>query len=133
LAAKADYSACLVIQDGVTILPAGQPVLSPLALLSSARWPALLTALAADFDRIIIDAPALAAGSDALLLGQPAVTAVVVIRANAVSTGRASAAVAQLVTAQIPVLGGILTQVAEPQLERAENRRHCGAPARGSL
>ncbi|MGL6597228.1 hypothetical protein ACSZOB_05345 [Aeromonas veronii] len=40
---------------------------------------------------------------------------------------------AQLRDARVAVLGTVLTQVAERDLEGAENLRFCGAPTRGAL
>ncbi|MGL5505117.1 MAG: hypothetical protein ACRDCL_16425, partial [Aeromonas veronii] len=117
----------------LTLLPAGQPVSSPLALLGSPRWSELLATLAGQFDRIIVDTPALEVGKDALLLGQPLDGAIHVIQSGQLPASRVLSVMVQLRDARVAVLGTVLTQVAERDLEGAENLRFCGAPTRGAL
>uniref|UniRef100_UPI003BA2EB31 GumC family protein n=1 Tax=Aeromonas jandaei TaxID=650 RepID=UPI003BA2EB31 len=133
LAGEADLAACLVPKEGLTLLPAGQPVSSPLALLGSPRWSELLATLAGQFDRIIVDTPALEVGKDALLLGQPLDGAIHVIQSGQLPASRVLSVLAQLRDARVAVLGTVLTQVSERDLEGAENLRFCGAPTRGAL
>ena len=54
--------------SGLAYLAAGGPVASPVDLLSSSRMQALLTELHRDYDRIVIDSPAVLAVADARLL-----------------------------------------------------------------
>ncbi|MGL5294617.1 MAG: GumC family protein, partial [Aeromonas sp.] len=133
LAGDADLAACLVQKEGVTLLPAGQPVSSPLALLGSPRWSELLAALAGQFDRIIVDTPALEVGKDALLLGQPLDGAIYVIQSGQLPASQVLRVLAQLRDARVAVLGTVLTQVAERDLEGVENLKFCGVPTKGSL
>jgi succinoglycan biosynthesis transport protein ExoP len=53
---------------GLAYLAAGGPVSSPIDLLSGSRMQALLTELHRDYDRIVIDSPAVLAVADARLL-----------------------------------------------------------------
>ncbi|MFK8496283.1 GumC family protein [Aeromonas hydrophila] len=133
LAAEAELADCLVQKEGLTLLLVGRLVMSPLALLGSPLWAELLVTLTYQFDRIIVDTPALELGKDALLLGQPLDGAIHVIQSGALPAGRVLTALEQLKTTRVPVLGAVLTQVAERQLEGGENLRLCGAPSQGAL
>ena len=92
-------------KEGLTLLPVGRLVMSPLALLGSPLWAELLVTLTYQFDRIIVDTPALELGKDALLLGQPLDGAIHVIQSGALPAGRVLTALEQLKTTRVPVLG----------------------------
>jgi capsular exopolysaccharide synthesis family protein len=71
LVGQADLEdACQLVMDNLVVLPAGIVPPDPLALLDSKRMSALLTQFALDYDFIIIDAPPLTVGADALTLGK---------------------------------------------------------------
>ena len=77
-------------------------------LLGSERMRSLLPELQREFDYVLIDAPPLRAGDDALVLGRNAEGVVLVLRANASRRETARKAVQDLEAANVRVLGAVL-------------------------
>lgn len=90
------------------VLTSGFHVAEPQALLNSGRLRQRINELSAEFDYVLIDAPALSACSDASLLGQSADGIVLVIEANATRRETALKCKEALESANIKILGAVL-------------------------
>jgi polysaccharide biosynthesis transport protein len=110
----------LVIQSvdtNLDVLPAGVLPPNPVALLNSNRMAALCDRLAADYDFVLFDTPALAGTADAAVLGQLTDGILLVVRPNVVSFSSAKAAQEFLAQSGQHVLGFVVNGVdmkAEP-------------------
>lgn len=85
----------------------------------SAQWPALISSdrmrmriseLRQEFHYVLIDAPAINAANDGIVLGRSAEGVVVVIKANSSRRETARKAVQELESAKVRVLGAVLNQ-----------------------
>ena len=82
--------------EGVSLLPAGAGVASPLALLSSARMHTILDEVSADYDIVLLDAPADLPQPDALMLAAMSDATVIVALAGKTRAPALRAMVEQL-------------------------------------
>ncbi|MDH3296805.1 MAG: hypothetical protein OEM96_00775, partial [Gemmatimonadota bacterium] len=82
-----------------------------LELLDSALMDGLLEALRADFDVVVVDAPPLAAGADALVLGKRADKVVVVLRAGETDEVLARTKLELIGNVDLPIVGAVLNAV----------------------
>jgi len=97
--------------DGLTVIAKGAGKNFNLELLDSTEMDALLTALKADFDVVVLDAPPLAAGADALVLGRRADKVVVVLRAGETDQVLARAKLELIGNVDVPIVGAVLNAV----------------------
>lgn len=77
-------------------------------LLDSARMDELLSHLVEDYEVIVLDGPPLAAGADALMLGERSDKVLVVLRAGATKQDLARAKLEMLGNVQLPIVGAVL-------------------------
>ena len=82
-----------------------------LELLDSAPMDRLLDELRADYDVVVVDAPPLAAGADALVLGKRADKVVVVLRAGETDEVLARTKLDLIGNVDIPIVGAVLNAV----------------------
>jgi len=87
-------------------------------LFASAGLQERLAELRRDFDFVIIDAPPLGRYSDALMLGKHSEGAVLVLEADSTRRESASAAVARLRAASVPILAAVLNKRTYPMPEK---------------
>lgn len=97
--------------DGLTVIAKGSGKNFNLELLDSVEMDALLTALKADFDVVVLDAPPLAAGADALVLGRRADKVVLVLRAGETDEVLARAKLELIGNVDVPIVGAVLNAV----------------------
>lgn len=97
--------------DGLTVIAKGAGRHFNLELLDSVEMDALLTALSTDYDVVVVDAPPLAAGADALVLGRRADKVVVVLRAGETDQVLARAKLELIGNVDIPIVGAVLNAV----------------------
>jgi len=96
--------------DGLVVMTAGPQPPSASELLSSDRLGALLAQLAERFDHVVIDAPPVMGLADALLIGNRVEGLVFVVQAHRTSRDMARSAIERLVSANVTLLGSILTR-----------------------
>jgi Mrp family chromosome partitioning ATPase len=118
------HGLCDALRDPDSIRKFARPIgRENLWLLSSgaesAQWPALIssdrmrmrmTELRQEFHYVLIDAPAINAANDGIVLGRSAEGVVVVIKANSSRRETARKAVQELENAKVRVLGAVLNQ-----------------------
>jgi capsular exopolysaccharide synthesis family protein len=97
--------------DGLTVIAKGSGKNFNLELLDSMEMDAMLTALKADYDVVVVDAPPLAAGADALVLGRRADKVVVVLRAGETDQVLARAKLELIGNVDVPIVGAVLNAV----------------------
>ena len=90
------------------LLSCGVEVEGMQSMLSSDRMRALLPELQREFDYVLIDAPPMESGDNAVALGRNAEGIILVLRANASRRESARKAVRDLETANVRVLGAVL-------------------------
>jgi receptor protein-tyrosine kinase len=90
-------------------------------LLASARLGERFTELRETFDFVIVDAPPLTKYSDAIVLGQQADGLVVVLEANATRRESASVAIANVRSANVPILAAVLNKRTFPIPQKLYN------------
>jgi len=108
-AAEEIYQATKI--DGLTMVAKGAGSHFNLELLDSALMDALLEELRADFDVVVLDAPPLAAGADALVLGKRADKVVLVLRAGETDEVLARTKLELIGNVDIPIVGAVLNAV----------------------
>ncbi len=96
---------------GFDFLAAGTLPPNPAELLGSVRMAELLTALAARYDTVLLDAPPLNLVTDAAVLGTKADGVIVVARAGVTDRSALEYAFEQLQAVRAPVLGSILNDL----------------------
>lgn len=92
------------------LLSCGAEVEGMQTMLSSDRMRALLPELQREFDYVLIDAPPMESGDDAIVLGRNAEGIVLVLRAHSSRREKARNAVRNLETSNVRVLGAVLNQ-----------------------
>ena len=112
VAGEAAQADCIVHLEeaGLDLLPAGAIPPNPLELLSSRRFAETLAAVAADYDRVIIDAAPAQAVSDPLVLSQHCDAVIYVVRADATPLPLVEIAVKRLRQVSAPLIGAVLNQ-----------------------
>ena len=95
---------------GLQVIPAGTRPPNPLELIEQSRFNQLLDQAAAQFDIVIIDAPAHSEGPDAAVLANRAGAAVVVVRADATRQPDARRLALALEQARTHVLGLVFNE-----------------------
>lgn len=109
---QAELSAAVkVAMPNLDVLTAGVIPPNPLALLDSKRMAALIEHFTATYDFVIIDAPPLALGADALTLGKMTDGVLLVARPGVVSFAGATAAKESLLRSDQNVLGLVVNGV----------------------
>lgn len=104
------------------LLSCGAEVEGMQTMLSSDRMRALLPELQREFDYVLIDAPPMESGDDAIVLGRNAEGIVLVLRAHASRREKARNAVRNLETSNVRVLGAVLNQRTFPVPESIYRR-----------
>lgn len=104
-ALRATAGADEVAPGGVTLLPAGAETPSPVELLDSDGMRELLAALAARFDRVVVDAPPALPLADATVIGAEADGALLVVRAGYTDRRAAKEAIQRLRAVGCPIAG----------------------------
>lgn len=97
--------------DGLTMIAKGAGKHFNLELLDSAVMDALLESLKSDYDVVVIDAPPLAAGADALVLGRRSDKVIVVLRAGETDEVLARTKLELIGNVNIPIVGAVLNAV----------------------
>ena len=92
----------------LTLIARGAPGGFNADLLESERMDGMLAALREQFEVIVMDGPPLAAGADALILGQRSDKVVLVLRAGTTREDLARAKLATLGNVQLPIVGAVL-------------------------
>lgn len=111
VAGSAEFDACIAQfnETALTVMPAGLIPSNPLELLSSNRFRETLDLLKTRYDRIIVDSAPVAAVSDALMLASYADSLLFVVKADDTATTVVQKSVRQLLAANEPLTGVILT------------------------
>jgi capsular exopolysaccharide synthesis family protein len=99
------------VMPNLNVLSAGAIPPNPLALLDSKRMATLIEQFATTYDCVIIDAPPVTLGADALTLGQMADGVLLVTRPGVVSFNSANAAKESLMRSQQNVLGIVVNGI----------------------
>jgi succinoglycan biosynthesis transport protein ExoP len=94
--------------DGLFLLPNGRRHPNPAELLRSDTWRALLEAMAAHFDVVVVDTPPVLAVADSLIVAAMADAVVFVVRAGRTDRSMAADALAQLTAVGAQVIGAVL-------------------------
>lgn len=97
--------------DGLTMIAKGSGQDFNLELLDSPHMDSLLESLKADFDVVVLDAPPLAAGADALVLGRRADKVVLVLRAGETDQVLARTKLQLIGNVNVPIVGAVLNAV----------------------
>lgn len=97
--------------DGLTMVAKGAGTNFNLELLDSAVMDTLLDDLRAAFDVVVLDAPPLAAGADALVLGKRADKVVLVLRAGETDEVLARTKLDLIGNVDVPIIGAVLNAV----------------------
>ena len=92
------------------IIPSGPIPPNPTDLLSTPRLAAVLEALEAQFDVVVIDGPPVLGLADAPLLSAQAEATVLIVESNRGFRGRTKGAIRRLNTAHANLLGAVLTK-----------------------
>ena len=96
---------------GFPVLPAGALAASPMGLLATGEWEAVLRRLEQMYDLVVIDSPPVLVAGDTWLMARHADTTVVLSRWGSTPLPTVELAINQLVTAQANVAGLVLTMV----------------------
>jgi succinoglycan biosynthesis transport protein ExoP len=97
--------------DGLTLIARGDARGFSPDLLEGSRMHGLLDALSDGFDVVVLDAPPLVAGADALVVGQRSDKVVLVVRAGATDQELARTKLEMLGSVPIPLVGAVLNAV----------------------
>ena len=97
--------------DGLTMIAKGAGQGFNLELLDSAMMDDLLQELKNDFDVVVLDAPPLAAGADALVLGRRSDKVVLVLRAGETDQVLARTKLDLIGNVNVPIVGAVLNAV----------------------
>ena len=82
-------------------------------LIGGERLDAFLAGVRRTYNAVVLDGPPLAAGADALILGQKADQVVMVFRAGATSEGMVRSRLGMLGNVEMPIVGAVLNAVPE--------------------
>ena len=96
---------------GFPVLPAGALAISPMGLLATGEWEAILRKLEQMYDLVIVDSPPVLVAGDTWLMARHSDTTVVLSRWGSTPMPTVELAINQLVTAQANVAGLVLTMV----------------------
>jgi tyrosine-protein kinase Etk/Wzc len=97
--------------DGLTMIAKGAGKNFNLELLDSGVMDALLESLKANYDVVVVDAPPLAAGADALVLGRRSDKVILVLRAGETDEVLARTKLELIGNVNIPIVGAVLNAV----------------------
>ena len=97
--------------DGLYMVAKGAGRNFNLELLDSATMDALLDSLKSDFDVVVLDAPPLAAGADALVLGRRSDKVIMVLRAGETDEVLARTKLDLIGNVDVPIVGAVLNAV----------------------
>ena len=151
LAGAIQPSACVRMTNhrNLWVLPAGRPDAHPGDLLSSGAFQAVLKALSASFDDVVIDSPPVLAATDASLVAHQRADIIFVVSADRTARRAAQAAIERLDAVGARFVGVVLNRVVDrpdhvvllhgpPQLSvlrcesgRSSRRSDSRQPARG--
>ena len=128
---SADVKDCLhsIPGSSLLVMPAGELPVHPEELLLSPQFREALNALAQRVDMVLIDAPPVGAGSDALIIAQQANDTIFVVKACDTSQLLAQRGLERLRRAGASVMGLVLSNV-DPQADR--HHRYYGTGFRDS-
>jgi capsular exopolysaccharide synthesis family protein len=102
--------------EGLRILPSGRIPANPSEVVASPDTRGTLSTLARDADLVLIDAPAVLANSDAIVLARLVDAVLLVVNTRGTRGQHLSEATDQLERARARLLGVVLNQVPEPPL-----------------
>ena len=113
LAGEATIKECIrnTSSPNVFVLPAGKRFNSPLELISSQKFGAMITKLKDLFDVVVIDCPPLKPVSDSLIISRYANTVLYVVKSDATPHQLVNAAIKRLHDIDAPLLGVVLNLV----------------------
>jgi receptor protein-tyrosine kinase len=97
---------------GLAVLPAGPTPPNPAELLSRPALARVLQQSMSTFDVVLVDTPAIASGTDAVMLARTAGSALVVARTNTTRLALFNEAVGALTGDGVDVVGSVLVDVA---------------------
>jgi capsular exopolysaccharide synthesis family protein len=98
-------------REGLYFLPAGTPVRNPAELLGGPRTPALLDALAAQADVVLIDTPPVLPVADTLVIGRMVAGAVLVVETRRAPAAAVRKAKDALIRNQTRLLGVVVNKL----------------------
>ncbi|MBP7175221.1 MAG: CpsD/CapB family tyrosine-protein kinase [Thermoclostridium sp.] len=110
--------------ENLFYLPCGRDVENTYEMLSSARFKDILDKLSQEYDKIIIDTPALSNVIDGYEIASMTDGAIIVIRNRFPETQRLTNMVKQLKMANVNVIGAVLNKVPMNEYRRKYNRYH---------
>lgn len=97
--------------NNVLILPAGTPPPNPSELLSSSRAAAVITALAEEFDAVLIDSPPVLPVTDALVVSRVADATLLIADSRSTARKSLTRTIAMLRQVNAPILGIVLNGI----------------------
>ncbi|WP_198341817.1 GumC family protein [Oceanisphaera avium] len=108
ISGKTALENCVVKHDGIDIMPTGVMQANALDALSSPRFVQVLNALAAQYDRIVIDGPAAQEVGDALILSRNVDAVIYVVNPDDVRMSQAQTSLDKLIQIGAPVKGVVM-------------------------
>jgi capsular exopolysaccharide synthesis family protein len=97
--------------ENLSVLPSGAAVSSPAEMIDSESFAAVLKTLAQEYDRILLDSPAVLPVTDAQILATRCDATVLVVRARPSSRRACVQAFDRLVSVDAPILGMVVNDV----------------------
>ncbi len=116
-------SAVVNLNDNLAFLPRGNAKLSPLLMLSSEQLVALIAEARGRYQRIIIDVSAVSQSQDIQLISRIIDGVIFVLKAGAVPVGDALKALEKTRQKDTVLIGAVINQVTERNLETKEGLR----------
>lgn len=112
---------CLIsLTDNLSFLPRGTLTSTPLLTLSSAELELTLKEISKQFEQVIIHLPALSESKDAQLIARYLSGMIYTVQAGTLSANHILANVDKITQLQTPIIGAILNNVADDELETEE-------------
>lgn len=108
--------------ENLYYLPCGRDVENTYEMISSVKFKIVLDRLSADYDKIIIDTPALSNVIDGYEIASMTDGAIVVIRNRFPETQRLTNMIKQLKMANVNIIGGVLNKVPMNEYRRKYTR-----------
>ena len=112
---------CLIsLSDNFSFLPRGTLTSTPLLTLSSAELELTLKELSQQFEQVIVHLPALSESKDAQLIARYLSGVIYTVQAGELSANHILSNVDKITQLQTPIIGVILNNVADDELETEE-------------
>ncbi|MDG3087041.1 polysaccharide biosynthesis tyrosine autokinase [Vibrio hannami] len=114
----------VVSLDKLDFYSTGTNSASPLSVLASKRFVAFIKSLAAQYEQVIFSLPSCKHSKDAQLVAQHIDSALIVTKANCTVVNNITSTVDKLETAGASVIGGVVNEVEDRDLESEEGLRY---------